>query len=56
MKDFLAMGGHAEWVWSAFGLATIVLAYNFVAARRRHRRALTRLASLAARAERREWT
>lgn len=53
MRDFLAMGGYAQWVWSAFGLAAAVLIYNFVGARRRYRRALARLALHAARAHRR---
>jgi heme exporter protein D len=54
MSEFLAMGGYAQWVWSAFGLAAAVLIYNFIAARRRYRRALDRLALQAARAQRRE--
>ncbi|MFQ5634902.1 MAG: heme exporter protein CcmD [Gammaproteobacteria bacterium] len=40
MVEFLAMGGYAEFVWSAFGLAVVTLVYNLVSARRRMRTAL----------------
>lgn len=53
MKEFLAMGGYAQYVWPAFGLAAAVLVYNFVAAQRRHSQAILRLALQAARMERR---
>jgi heme exporter protein CcmD len=53
MKEFLAMGGYAQFVWPAFGLAAAVLVYNFFAAQRRHRQAISRLAMLAARMDRR---
>ena len=43
MAHFLAMGGYAQWVWSAFGLTVIVLAGNIIAARRRYRQAIARL-------------
>ncbi len=36
MKAFLHMGGYAAYVWSCFGLAAAVLAWNIVAARRLH--------------------
>ena len=35
MTEFLAMGGYAEFVWSAFGLTVITLIYNMASARRR---------------------
>jgi heme exporter protein D len=39
MSEFLAMGGYAAYVWSAFGFAALVmialLAHSFWAARRR---------------------
>jgi heme exporter protein D len=52
MGDFLAMGGYAEWVWSAFGLTLIVLVGNVIAAGRRYRKAIERLRGQLARATR----
>ncbi len=43
MRDFLAMGGYALWVWSAFGLAAVILVANLVGASRRYRNTLRRL-------------
>jgi heme exporter protein D len=43
MTKFFAMGGYALWVWSAYGLAAIVLLANIVAASRRYRQAVLRL-------------
>lgn len=46
MRDFLAMGGYAGFVWPAYGVAAAVLAglvAESVAAYRRARRALARL-------------
>lgn len=40
MMEFLAMGGHGGYVWSAYGITLIVLTLNGWAARRRHLRAL----------------
>ena len=40
MTTFLAMGGYARWVWSAFGFTTLVLLANVWTARRAFRRAL----------------
>jgi heme exporter protein D len=34
MREFLAMGGYAAFVWPAFGLSAAVLVYNAWAARR----------------------
>jgi heme exporter protein D len=34
MREFLAMGGYAAFVWPAFGLSAVVLVYNAWAARR----------------------
>jgi heme exporter protein D len=33
-RDFLHMGGYAGYVWTAYGLTTLVLVLNWVAARR----------------------
>ena len=43
MADFLAMGGYAQWVWSAFGLTLVVLVGNVIAAAHRYRQAVERL-------------
>jgi len=42
-SDFIAMGGYAPWVWSAFGLALVVIVANLLAADRRYRDAVRRL-------------
>ena len=34
LKEFLSMGGYAGFVWSAYGLTTLVLVWNWWAARR----------------------
>jgi len=34
MNEFFAMGGYAAFVWPCFLLATVVLVWNVVAARR----------------------
>lgn len=36
MTEFLAMGGYAGYVWSAFAITAFVMIANLVAARRRH--------------------
>ncbi|MGH8244363.1 MAG: heme exporter protein CcmD [Steroidobacteraceae bacterium] len=36
MSGFLHMGGYAAYVWTCFGLAAAVLAWNVIAARRLH--------------------
>ncbi|MEZ5523920.1 MAG: heme exporter protein CcmD [Pseudomonadales bacterium] len=30
-SDFLAMGGHAKYVWIAYGIALVVFAFNILA-------------------------
>ena len=39
MREFLNMGGYASYVWSAYGLAAIVIAWNVIAAFQSARRA-----------------
>ena len=39
--EFIAMGGHGGYVWSAYGITLAVLAINGWAAVRRHRNALS---------------
>lgn len=51
MREFLAMGGYAVWVWSAFGLTAVVLVANVVAASRGYERTVARLRSRVARSE-----
>ncbi len=40
MSEFLAMGGHGGYVWSAYGITLLILAINAWAALRRHSKAL----------------
>jgi heme exporter protein D len=42
MTEILAMGGHAAYVWSAYGITLAVLVMNVWSARRRHIAALQR--------------
>jgi heme exporter protein D len=44
MSEFFAMGGYANFVWTAYGLTVIVLVFNIVSARRRLRTTLEDLA------------
>ena len=30
LHAFISMGGHGEFVWSAYGIALVVTVYNFV--------------------------
>jgi heme exporter protein D len=34
LREFLHMGGYAGFVWTAYGLTTVVLVANWVSARR----------------------
>jgi heme exporter protein D len=45
MIEFLAMGGYAGYVWTAYGITLAVLVYNIWAARRMRARALRRAAT-----------
>jgi heme exporter protein D len=47
--EFLAMGGHAVYVWTAYGLAVVVLAVNLAAPLWRARRLLRELRAAARR-------
>ena len=47
--EFLAMGGYAAYVWTAYGITLLVLVLNVAAARRRLRGALRRARELAGR-------
>jgi heme exporter protein CcmD len=38
MNDFWSMGGYGGYVWSAYGLAVLVIGWNVVAAHRYWRR------------------
>jgi len=40
MTEFLTMGGHGGYVWSAYGITFAVLVLSGWAATRRHRQAL----------------
>ena len=39
MKDFLAMGGYAWYVWGSYGVTLLVLVIEIVALRKRAREA-----------------
>lgn len=43
MSEFFHMGGYAPYVWSAYGVTLVVVAYNVWAAYRHHTAALSRL-------------
>ena len=45
MTDFLAMGGYAQFVWSAFGFWLVCVIFNIVSARRRIRMSLEKAAA-----------
>jgi heme exporter protein D len=49
VTEFLAMGGHAAYVWTAYGITLLVLVLNVAAARRWHQGALRRARELAGR-------
>jgi heme exporter protein D len=34
LREFLHMGGYAGFVWTAYGLTTLVLVFNWASARR----------------------
>ncbi len=40
MKEFLAMGGYAAYVWTSYGVTALVVALNVWLARRRYHQAL----------------
>lgn len=40
MKEFLAMGGYAAYVWTAYGITAAVIGLNVWLAQRRYRQAL----------------
>jgi heme exporter protein D len=44
MKEFFAMGGYAFYVWTSYGLALVVLAFNIIQPLLHKRRALKRIA------------
>jgi heme exporter protein D len=44
MSEFLAMGGYAAYVWSAYGITLLVILLNIWAARRARVRSLERVA------------
>lgn len=49
MTDFLQMGGYAAFVWSAYGLALVVLLGNVIAPLRQRRKLLREIARAATR-------
>jgi len=53
VREFLAMGGYAAYVWTAFGLTAVVLVINIVGARREARQTRARLQARLARQQNR---
>jgi heme exporter protein D len=51
VTDFLAMGGHGAYVWSAYGITLAVLIINAWLARAKRKSALLRARELATQAE-----
>ena len=51
MTEFLAMGGHGAYVWSAYGITLAVLIINVWLVRAKRRSALLRAQELATQAE-----
>jgi heme exporter protein D len=43
MKEFLAMGGYAFFVWTSYGIALIVLVVNLIIPMRQRRRILAEI-------------
>lgn len=54
MAEFLAMGGYAQFVWTAFGVSAIVLVANVIAANRSEQAVRRKLAMRLARQPRRK--
>lgn len=54
MAEFLAMGGYAQYVWTAFGVSAIVLVANVIAANRSEQAVRRKLAMRLARQPRRK--
>ena len=45
LKEFIHMGGYAQYVWSAYGIGTVILILNVVQPMHRFRKTLRNLAS-----------
>ena len=45
-SDFFAMGGHGPYVWSAYGIAFVVIIWNLLAPVITHKRAIARIQRL----------
>jgi len=43
LGEFLNMGGYAEYVWSSYGIAAVVLVANIVIPVQRHRQMIARI-------------
>ena len=54
MKEFLAMGGYALYVWTSYGIALVVLIVNFVLPLQQRRRVLAEVARRQRRERRRK--
>lgn len=43
LADFLAMGGHGFYVWTAYGIATVLVAVHLVLLKRERKQTLQRI-------------
>ncbi|MEM7467710.1 MAG: heme exporter protein CcmD [Pseudomonadota bacterium] len=46
LSDFFAMGGYAEYVWSAFAISAIVIVANVVASQSHRRRVIAEISEI----------
>ena len=46
MMEFLKMGGYAAYVWSAYGITTVLLALSLIRPIREKRQLLRRIAAM----------
>ena len=45
LKEFIHMGGYAQYVWSAYGIGTVVLIWNVIQPMHRYRKTIHNLAN-----------
>lgn len=45
IKEFIHMGGYAQYVWPAYGIGTVILILNVIQPLRRYRKTIRNLAS-----------
>ena len=45
LKEFIHMGGYAQYVWSAYGIGTVILILNVIQPLHRYRKTIRNLAN-----------